>query len=76
MPNSFVRRAHLWATSAAMLAAALATHAETAAAQRGASLVVSVSDFDTGSPIADAEVSLADFRRLTEGASRTAANQT
>jgi len=25
---------------------------------------VSVSDFDTGSPIADAEVSLADFRRL------------
>ena len=58
------RRALAWAISTAILAATLATNAETAAAQRGAALVVSVSDFDTGSPIADAEVSLADFHRL------------
>ena len=48
----------------AMIAAALATVAEPAAAQRGASLVVSVADIGTGSPVADAEVSLADIRRL------------
>jgi hypothetical protein len=47
-----------------VIAAALPGIAETALGQRGAPLVVSVSDFDTGSPIADAEVSLADFRRL------------
>ena len=71
MPDSVVRlspadrrRALSWAISAALFAAALAPVAETAAAQRGAPIVVSVSDFDTGSPIADAEVSLADFRRL------------
>ena len=71
MPNSVVRqatanarRAASWAISAAVLSAALAIDADTAAAQRGAPIVVNVSDFDTGSPIADAEVSLADFRRL------------
>jgi len=70
MPDSVARqpadrrRRHVWAFSAMILVAALATNAERAVAQRGAPLVVSVSDFDTGSPIADAEVSLADFRRL------------
>jgi hypothetical protein len=71
MPDSFVRqrtagrrRGLTWAISAAILAATLTANAEPAAAQRGAALVVGVSDFDTGSPIADAEVSLADFRRL------------
>ena len=57
------RRAPFWASSAAILAVMLAAISGTAAAQRGAPLVVSVADITTGSPIADAEVSLADFRR-------------
>ena len=71
MPDSVVRRpiavrrhAVSWAVAAAVLAVTLVTIAEPVAAQRRAPLVVSVCDFDTGSPIADAEVSLADFRRL------------
>lgn len=58
------RRALSWAISITIVAAALVTIAGTAAAQRGAPLVVSVADITTGSPITDAEVSLADARRL------------
>ena len=70
MRNSVARRqsanrrhAASWAISVAILAATLATTPQRAAAQRGAPLVVSVADIETGSPIAEAEVSLADFRR-------------
>lgn len=57
-------RALSWAISVTLAGAALATIAGAAAAQRGAALVVSVSDLTTGSPIVDAEVSLAGVRRL------------
>ena len=70
MRNSVARRRHAnrrhaapWVVSVAILAATLATTTRTAAAQRGAPLVVSVADIETGSPIVDAEVSLADFHR-------------
>ena len=72
MRNSVARQptvgrqhARRWASSIAIPAAlALATIAGTAAAQQGAPLVVSVADISTGSPIADAEVSLAGVRRV------------
>lgn len=70
MRNSFARqttagsqRPRLGASSITILAVALATIAGTAGAQQGAPLVVSVADIGTGSPIADAEVSLAGIRR-------------
>jgi len=47
----------------AILAVALSTRADSAAAQRGAPLLVTVADIGTGSAIADAEVSLAKLRR-------------
>jgi hypothetical protein len=50
--------------STAIVAVALATIPSTATAQHGAPLVVGVSDISTGSPIADAEVSLTGVRRM------------
>jgi len=65
-PTASWRRALSPTITAAVVGVFLATIPRTATAQHGAPLVVGVSDITTGSPIADAEVSLTGVRRMAK----------